>query len=425
MATPDKIRSVIEAFLAERLQEKLKGLKEGDDERRREQIDKHRLENWVGEAARRVAQTQRVTHAVKYSHPDARGSSLYSTGNPAAGEDRVGTHSLSELTPDVVGNAAALDVYKFLRCEIDGKTLLQLAQERSPALRAAFGEDNPQAGDWVAAFAALDEPGGAPASHRLARQVYWPLPGGGYHLLAPLFPSSLVQAQYDRLRQARFSDEARAAREACFSSRPHAHGYREYPELAIVKFGGTKPQNISQLNSERHGEVWLLPARPPRWQYQGLEPPCHVETVFGRWLTGRRNIRRTARALRDFLHGTAHNNWSIRKHRARLTAQLVDEILDLAARVQGMESGWSALPECRLKQAERLWLDPGRATVDEDFAAERARNDWRDEIARSFGLWLNGFLDSDRTPMGDPERRHWQTVLHDELRLLREEMDHA
>lgn len=26
---------------------------------------------------------------------------------------------------------------------------------------------------------------------------------------------------------------------------------REYPNLAVQKFGGTKPQNISQLNSER------------------------------------------------------------------------------------------------------------------------------------------------------------------------------
>ncbi len=421
--TAREIQEVINSFLNERLQPKLDKLKEGEEEKRQKLIEEHEPRNWIANAARRVTQIRRVTHAIKYSHPDAKGSSLFSKGNPAAAETLVGTHSLAEPAADVVGNAAALDVYKFLRQEIDGTMLLELAQAGSDALLEAFGGDD-DAKEWMRAFADIDNLGEMPASHKLAKQTYWPVDESAYHLLAPLFPSSLVQYQYSRIHHDRFSDDAKSAREARSKNAPHAHGYREYPNLAIVKFGGTKPQNISQLNSERHGEAWLLPSLPPEWISTGLKPPCHVETIFGRWIMGFRTIREPVQILGKFLRKTEHNNLAIRNTRAELTRQIIDEVLMLAIRIQQLPSGWSADPECRLSQAEQFWLDPGRAGEDDDFAAARAVTDWRDAVTDSFGRWLNRQLNSDKTPMADPEREHWRKELDNELRLLREELSH-
>jgi len=419
----DQICSVIRNFLHERLQPKLDKLKDGEDEKRRKLIDAHDPPVWIADAARRVAQIQRVTHALKFSHPEARGRSLYSLGNPAVGDGLVGTHSLPKPSADVVGNAAALDVYKFLRLEVGGQTLFELAQAESPELLAAFGGGD-EARGWMEAFAGLDEPRGAVASHKLAKQLYWPL-DDGYRLLAPLFPSSLVHYQYERIRADRFSEATKSARDARFKQEPFEHGYREYPGLAIVKFGGTKPQNISQLNSERHGEAWLLPSLPPKWKNSGLKPPCRVETVFDRWLLGFRHIREPVGALRSFLRKTAHNNLAIRNTRAELTRQIIDEVLMLAARIQQLPPGWSADAECRLARDETFWLDPGRSTTDPDFGAARTKSDWRESVTSRFGGWLNGRLDTDKTPMADAEREHWTDTLDKELRLLREELNHA
>jgi len=421
--TAKDIRETIHSFLQERLQPKLDRLKEGDEEKRRKLMEEHEPQHWIADAARRVSQIRRVTHAIKYSHPDAKGSSLYNTGNQAAGEDLVGTHSLIAPAADVVGNAAALDVYKFLRLEVDGTTLLELAQSGSDALLDAFGGGD-NARNWMEDFAGIDDLGSTPVSHKLAKQTYWPVDDDSYHLLAPLFPSSLVQYQYERIHHDRFSDEVRAAREARNKNEPCAHGYREYPNLAIIKFGGTKPQNISQLNSERHGEAWLLPSLPPQWTSRGLKPPCHVETIFGRWILGFRAIRQPLFILRDFLKKTGHNNLAIRNKRAELARQIIDEVLMLAIRIQQLPSGWSADPDCRLSRAEQFWLDPGRAGEDEDFAAARVAADWREDITDGFSRWLNKQLDSDKTPMADAEREHWRKELDDELRLLREELHH-
>ena len=421
--TEEEIRKAIESFLNERLQPKLEKLKEGEEDKRQKLLEEHELRNWIANAARRVTQIRRVTHAIKYSHPDAKGSSLLSRGNPAADEKLVGSHSLEELTIDVVCDAKYLPIYKFLRLEVNGTTLLELAQSDSDALLRAFGGDDNARG-WMKAFANIDNLGETPASHKLAKQLYWPVGEGTYRLLAPLFPSSLVQYQYARIHHDRFSDETKSAREARGKNTPHAHGYREYPNLAIVKFGGTKPQNISQLNSERHGEAWLLPSLPPEWKSSGLKPPCYVETLFGRWILGFRTIREPIQILKKFLRKTEHNNLAIRNTRAELTRQIIDEVLMLAIRIQQLPSGWSADPECRLSQAEQFWLDPGRADEDDKFATARTATDWREVITDSFARWLNQQLNSDEAPMSDTERDHWRKELDDELRLLREELRH-
>lgn len=421
----EQIKSVIKQFIDERLKPKMDKLKEGEEEKRQKLIEVHQPMNWISDAARRVRQIQQVTHATKFSHPDSKGSSLFGIVSTTAGDALLGSHSIPSLPTDVVGNAAALDVYKFLCLEVGGKTLLQLAQEEAPELLAAFGTDEEQSQEWATTFAALDQPKDAIASHKLARQIYWPLVDDGYHLLAPLFSSSLVHAQYQRIREDRFSDDARAAREARRENKPFAHGYREYPNLAIQKFGGTKPQNISQLNSERHGEAWLLASLPPTWKKSGLEPPRRVSSIFSRWMMGFRSVREPVKALRQFLHKAAHNNIHIRAKRAELTSRIIDEVLFLAATIQKLPAGWSADSNCQLKAEEQYWLDPGRALTDGDFARARQQSDWQAQISNAFGLWINGHLDTDKSPMSAPEHDHWKTALNKELGLLREELNHG
>ena len=420
-----RLRALIEAFLSERLQAKLDKLKDATEEERQAVRDNHRPETWIADAACRVSQIQQVSHGLKFTHPDARGSQVYSHGNPAAGDRLIGTHILKGYAlPDVVGNAAALDVYKFLRLELDGKTLLARAVASDPALLAALTDDEEQARTWMAAFAQLVSTKGDPASHALAKQVYWPLNDGEYHLLSPLFPSSLVHRVWTTLRQDRFSDAAKAAREARRNRQPHPDEVHDYPDFAIQKFGGTKPQNISQLNSERYGEAYLLAAVPPNWRSDPVRLPLRIESVFGPWFGRRRRVFELARILKDFLQKVQDvNNIAIRRKRAELVDLIRDEALQFAAELHEQPLGWSRDSDCRLNVDERYWLDPWRALEDEAFATARAAVDWRAAICSRFGNWLNARLDAERTPMGEAEHQEWRAVLDSRLRLMHEELD--
>lgn len=165
------LRQCMDDFLEKRCAEKLKSI--GDEAKRAREEARFQRETWLADAARRASQISLVTHALKYGHPDARGSSLY-VDDATVPEGYVGTSSCRTIHEDVVGNAAALDVFAFLKLEHAGKSLLQRVMENDDNLRAAFSDDAELAAVWMAAFRRMKESEGRPASHTLARQVYFP-----------------------------------------------------------------------------------------------------------------------------------------------------------------------------------------------------------------------------------------------------------
>jgi len=421
-----ELRQLMQAYVQERLQAKLDKLRADDYDKRQQLQENYQLTNWLADAAHRVNQIQLASHTLKPLHPDARGTNLHVRDCWAKQDHLVGTHSLNgQREDDVVGNAAALDVYKFLKLSHNGKTLLDRMLAADPAILAAFSDDAEQAGAWRQAFAGITQSKAGPASHTLAKQVYFPLADGGYHLLAPLFPTALVQTVHSTIREDRFGEAAKAAREARFNNQPFECGYREYPELAIQKFGGTKPQNISQLNSERYGENWLLPSLPPAWRPLKIQPPLTVQSVFGKWLLNRREIFWRMKILREFLKKTAYNNLRIRQTRADMVARICDEVLAFAAELRELPPGWTAQEKCRLDDVEALWLDPGRARDDEEFRQRLVLGDWRDKVCERFGHWLNAGIQTRKTPMGDPEFYEWERELDHELGMFRLELSDA
>jgi len=239
--------------------------------------------------------------------------------------------------------------------------------------------------------------------------------------LQPLFASTLVHRVWEILRQDRFSEATKAARLARRENRPHPHGYRDWPRLTVQKFGSTKPQNISQLNSERRGEAWLLPSIPPTWQRHEVVMPLNVKSVFERF--GRiRRVREHINELARFLTRVRDwNNVNIRGGRARRVEAIIDELLQYAAIIRQQPPGWSADPACHLPEVQRLWLDAGRA--DPEFATRRATGDWSPAVAEAFGAWLNERLRRFHLPVGDVEYRAWRREFEAQLQESLKEME--
>lgn len=393
----------------------------------------------LADYARNAWQMKEVTHVAKYSHPDAKADvKLFaqharSKGNASASDFLVGTHSIDAFADiDAAGNSACHPIYTLLQSRVGGVSLLELASRQDQAFGAALKALGDTDGEWMREFATVAIPQARASSHRLIKQIYWPIGDGSYHLLSPLFSSALANHVWKVIRHDRFSDEAKAARKARNEKAAHPHGFREYPELLIQSFGGTKPQNISWLNTKRYGENYLLPALPPNWQSPSIRPPFAVNSVFDRIFSNRPRVRELVRTLRAFLESVVHyNNLAIREKRAELTAYLCDEALLYAAELRdavetgALAAGWTLDERCQLNRAEQLWLDPLCGEDDPDFVSEYQRDEWPDEICRRFGNWLNARLTTDKLPMSAVEADHWRGVLEKEMRLLRRELaDH-
>jgi CRISPR-associated protein Csy1 len=233
-----------------------------------------------------------------------------------------------------------------------------------------------------------------------------------------------VHAFYQQIREDRFGDAAKAARLARQEQQPYAHGYCEYIDLAIQKFGGAKPQNISQLNSERHGENYLLASLPPNWQSPAWRLPLRNKSAFDFLYRNNPTLRNRVQELRHFLATTEHNNLAIRNYRKRRVEDICDEFHYYAATLRDeAQPGWSANSDCKLHEAEQLWLDPLRVHQDDDFKARRLWRDWPQQASERFGNWLNRALESQKLKMDAASAAQWETDLHDELNLFKEILD--
>jgi len=407
------LQSLIEQFLSERLNGKLEKLAP-DDPKRTELQAQFIPSTWLDDAARRVVQIQAVTHSLKPIHPDAKGSSVYREPGTLHPSAAVGTHSLGKaFAADVVGNAAALDVYKFLKLSHEGHSLLELAIQGDADLAAALHDNAVVAQQWMAAFASLAEARGAVSSHTNAKQLYW-LVGrdahddGAFHLLAPLYPTSLVHRVYQQLQDDRFSDDAKAARAARKAGAYHARPVREYPQLAIQKLGGTKPQNISQLNSERRGDNCLLASIPPIWKSEDVRPLLRVSSLFkvyGR----RRAVAQQVRALRLFLQGNPPQNEPTHRQVREWVQSFVDELVLFQAELLTLAPGWSQENDCLLSAAQCAWLDP-----DGQAAGAIDQDDATGAMAADFARWVNAQL-SDLFTVGDPEFLYWRKLAREQF----------
>lgn len=435
---PEKVtalRGVVTAFLHERLSDKLDAVKDStaDPEAAVTQREKLRQQFipaiWLEDAARRAGQIQAVTHSLKPVHPDAKGTNLYCPPGMQPSSDVVGSHCLGDrFAGDVVGNAAALDVYKFLKQTYAGSSLLALSVAGDVDWAAALSDDPEKAQAWMAAFASLVEPRGRLSSHTLAKQLYWPvgddsLDDTGFHLLAPLYASSLAHRVFEALQDDRFSDAAKAAREArkanAFSERP----VREYPQLAVQQLGGTKPQNISQLNSERRGNNSLLASLPPVWRSVDLQPLLRTDSMFHRY-SRRPEVRQSVRQMLAFLKTDPKRTMEARAKRAAWVNLLIDEFLQFTAELRSLDPCWSQAPACQLGDAESRWLDPEGVAVT-DAALERAPpTDVPERISAAFANWLNA-QSRDPLPMGDPEFLEWRNTMHEQIKAEEREGSYA
>ncbi|MGV8805591.1 MAG: type I-F CRISPR-associated protein Csy1 [Polaromonas sp.] len=413
------LRTVVETFIQERLQLKLDRLGDEDGDKRQQLHEDHQRETWLADAARRVTQIQLASHTLKPINPDARGTNIHLSTPFCTDANIVGTHVLgAERSDDVVGNAAALDVFKFLKLQAQDKTLLARFLDKDAALLQALSDDAAQAQTWADAFAGIVESKTAVASHTLGKQLYFPVAADGYHLLAPLFPTALVHSLHATLQEDRFSDATKAAREARKAYQDHPQGLREYPNMVVQNFGGSKPQNISQLNSERGGANHLLACVPPVWHSEGVKPPLRHASVFdkGGPVRGSRDVRFWTQKLSKFLlkNRERDSNADIRHKRDWMVDEIIYAILDISAQIQCLPGGWSQSESCRLSAPEKRWLDPAQAT-DEDEEVNPAI-DWRTEVAERFGHWLVAAISTDKTLMGDVAVVQWKHRFLEELR---------
>jgi CRISPR-associated protein Csy1 len=413
--------------------------------------DKYQLDVLLQKGRAGSAYTTIATHIAKATHPDIE---IKFVTNPNVRfstlphHTEIGSHllndqdSLADTTGNGAYNAAAYELYLLLDLRFEGSSLGHWLEEGDADAIHAFSPllNDEEAASMAQKYAVLLR-NKAPrlATDTRAKQLYW-LVGedasqdADYHLLVPFYASQLAHAVYGVIQEDRFGEANKLARQARRDRQAHDGVFRDYPNLAVRKLGGSHPENVSELTRQQRGYSYLLSCAPPSWKSSQLRAPWGISSIFDRVYGPRDGVRTIVHAFRDFLHSNPPSNAQTRNRVDTYVDSLIDELVELASGYQhGLTPGWSRELKVELVPAEQLWLDPYRAAIQEekDFREDWLRQDWPAQVGQRFANWLNSQFGG-RLPVGDAESRQWQKeLLHDKdedgwaqhLQRLRKQLD--
>jgi len=303
-----------------------------------------------------------------------------------------------------------LGFYTFLMLDYKGSTIIELIESSDADLAKVFADDANVSKQIFNEFLVVKSTQQVLSSHTFAKQLYWlvgddPLDDASYHLLAPQYSSVLAHSVYETIQEDRFGELAKLARDAKRNKTASELMVKEYPNLAVQKLGGSQPQNISKLNSNRSGTNYLLASLPPVWNQRDVHPIFGRQSYFDGLERGR-EIKNALTPLKAFLEGDSRKNKETRDTRENLLCNLIDEIQLHTSTLLNLEPGWSMDERCELGYSEKLWLDPDRSSIDMEFAAASKSAEWQRSVSLKFGAWLNTQL-KEKLAMSDVEFKYW------------------
>lgn len=401
-----QIQNFLDGRKADRLKKRIKpDMNESDVANIEKEVNEEFLfENWLPNAARRASQLSMVSHPGKFSHPSAKTTSFIARADTVAdGFLRTGNVNVRN---DVFGNAAALDVYKFLNiCLNDGLTILEHLEQSTDTIQNELSIKAQSYNEIRDQFLLIKGAGESRISSDLVKQVYFPVTNE-YHLLSVLLASGLMFGLREKIQNMKFSDDAKVARE-CKRKNDLHNGFDDIYNLTMIGYGGTKPQNISVLNSESGGKAYLLPCFPPELNRYHQHLP--VFSFFSQSIWPKKYAD-SFRSLHKLLDADV-NNMHIRQGRDNIIQFVVDEILEEVWLIRAAPAGWSANERyAKLPHYQKVMLD-------ESMNEERAENEKSiDEFIHEMARWfINAYkkiLGNEALPFHDDELRHVQKIMN-------------
>lgn len=242
------------------------------------------------------------------------------------------------------------------------------------------------------------------------RQVYFPIAEGEYHLLSVMPSSCLALEMYQRIRA------INGHKINCYDKKSENYGKpcEEVTGLTMIGFGGSKPLNISALNSRCGGKTYLLSSLPPSLPARKIRLP---KSDFFRESIWYKQQSSALYRLHAYMKQD-RNTIEIRQAIHDLVDEMISAVLFAAYQIRAEKIGWNEEEAYRqLPTAQKIWLDDA-------YAEERKETSWADDISSSFARWVirsyEKLLGEDAIKLGDAEygfiKKQMETVLKDEVR---------
>lgn len=357
------------------------------------QLEQERLEcistdirSWLDStSSTNIQENKRIiktTHTSKFTHSSARNDGLLNLLKNNA--ILINTGSIkSKLQQDLAhNNGALITISRFLALQNADSMIFDLIIEQDFSFLDGFYGNKEQLAEWKIGFSNLVEVRNIKSCDKL-KSTYFPIDNSlkNYHLLTPLFATSLANELAKRRQSARYTKKPEK-----YTQDTHV----SYVNVAIHKYGGEHPKNISMLNASRAGRGYLLSTQPPVWESQS-NYHLRQESIFdGKILSYRASD--TLSYLSEYLLRFQGINISVsapekKKWLKRWVHDVWKDIFSYTNEIVfSYSANWTKKEKHNFKLRYQFLLDP--YCTDVDFQDKRETLKWQDDIARDFSRWL-------------------------------------
>lgn len=342
--------------------------------------------NWIPDAAKRAGQINISSHPCTFSHPSARKNKNGYVTSIIANADQANDGYLRTgnvaVEQDALGNAAALDVYKFLTLSMsDNQPLYYHIENQTPLAKSLLSIDNENYETLKDGFMAMFNSGEGNITSSKIKQVYFPSEDN-YHLLSILSNSGLVYELRKRIDDLRFSEHQKFLREKRRNNEVSTEGYSEIHDITTIGYGGTKPQNISVLNNQFGGKARLLMSAPPTLSKRSVQFPKH--DFFAsciRYQDIREPINKLHKIFITSLNGTISLS-NLRSGRDHRLQDIIDQIILKMIAVRAVSQNQYCEETNNLPHFQQVWLCHPHLD-------ERLQTDtWLVELCNTISQWI-------------------------------------
>lgn len=344
---------------------------------------KFSFNEWLPDAAKRAGQRAMTTHPCTFSHPSARknknGNATSVLVNIARVEDGFLKTGNVEVSIDNLGNAAALDVYKFLTLTMqDGENLLTHIQQDSALATSLLNIKSASYQQLKNGFLAVVESSDENITSSKIKQVYFPVEDD-YHQLSLLTNSGMVYQLRARLDALRFSEEVKILRDKKRKNEFSDQGFSEIYGLTTIGYGGTKPQNISVLNNKNNGKAHLLSSVPPSIEKRNIYFP---KSDFFIESFKKYDYADTFKALHKLFQAD-YNNVNIRNARDYYLQEIMDLLIEKMWAVRAVSTTQYHQESSTLASHQRTWL------CSDYMQAREESEQWLDKLINEISRWIS------------------------------------
>jgi len=376
------------------------------------------LEKWLPDAAKRAGQISISTHPCTFSHPSARknknGDVTPIIADVKSQNDGYLRSGNVEVQSDALGNAAALDVHKFLNLEMsDTQKLITHIEKESELAKSLLNTNTHSYESLRDGFLKMISSLEVLVTSEKIKQIYFPT-NEDYHQLSILSNSGIIFHLKERINTMRFSDETKELRKKRKEGEYSDKGFSEIYDLTTIGYGGTKPQNISVLNSQNGGKAHLLRSMPPVLKRRDVYFP---KNDFFKDSIRKRELSKIFSSL-YYMSKINYERFKWREKTVEKFHDLMEIIIEKmwAVRLVSQEQYYEK--NSKLKSHQKIWL----SHLDEK--KRESEDAWLDKLEKELSSWIvrsyEDFVDKKNFILGKEELKDIaDNIVHEHREALR------